>query len=149
MKLYIPFSLLILPFSVNAQQMYKSVDERGNVSYSSTPSSQAVEVKEVAPPPPVTDEQIRHSQQQQESIRKKSERLGNEREQRALENAKKEPEEIEAFEPLEAHRKSTLNDPWRQGQNPSPGKPTHPIQPAPPPPVHLPARPAQLPANAN
>ena len=147
MKFYIHFFLLILPFSVNAQQMYKSIDERGNVSYSSTPSSQAVEVKEVAPPPPVSNEQIRRSQQRQDNIREKSERLGKEREQRALENAKKEPEE-EIIETIEVQRKSTLNDPWRQEQNPSPGKPAHPIQPVPTPPVHLPAGPVQLPANA-
>ena len=148
MKFYVYFFLLILPFSVNAQQMYKSVDEKGNVSYSSTPSSQAVEVKEVAPPPPVSNEQIRHSQQQQEKIRQKSERLGKEREQRALENIKIEPE-IEVPEIVGVDRKSTLNDPWRKEQNPKPGKPTHPIQPVPSPPVHLPAGPVQLPANAN
>jgi hypothetical protein len=147
MKRYIYFFLLILPFSVNAQQMYKSVDEKGNVSYSSTPASQAVEVKEVAPPPPVSNEQIRHSQQQQKNIREKSERLGKEREQRALENAKKEPEE-EIIETIGVQRKSTLNDPLRKEQNPNPGKPTHPIQPVPTPPVHLPARPVHLPAKA-
>jgi hypothetical protein len=76
--------LLTLAFSVHAQKMYKSVDEAGNVSYSSTPKPEAAMVEKVASPPAVSEEQKQHSQQQQDNIREKSESLGQERQQRAL-----------------------------------------------------------------
>jgi len=145
MKFYIHFLLLILPLSVNAQQMYKSVDEKGNVSYSSTPPAEAAAVKKVAPPTPLTDEQVLQGQQQHERIKNKSELLATEREKRAMQNAKEEPMK-DTVESLELRRKSSLNDPGRAGQNPEPGKPVHPIQPVPTPLGNQPARPAQLPA---
>jgi len=158
MKFYIHYLLLILPFSVNAQQMYKSVDKDGNVSYSSTPKSQAAEVEKITPPPIISDEQKLHSQQQQEAIKSKSELIGESREKRAEETAKRAEEkarkeaEKEALEPLEIHRQSTLNDPLRK---PQPGKPENPIQPVPtppiqpaPPPANLPSGPVNLPSGA-
>jgi Domain of unknown function (DUF4124) len=56
-------SLLLIMQGVPAQQIYKSVDKDGNVSYSSEPAKGAVEVKTVAPPPRPSPEEVERAQQ--------------------------------------------------------------------------------------
>lgn len=56
------FVLLVTP-AVSAQQIYKSVDHNGHVSYSSFPGKGAMKVETVAPPPPPDPLEVERAQQ--------------------------------------------------------------------------------------
>ena len=136
MKYYLPVLLLILPIGAYAAP-YKSVDEHGNVTYSSNPPSKAVDVERVKLPPPPTEQQVLESQQAQEEIKNKSELLGKDREKRAMENAKPEAKEV-IGEPDEIRGGTSIHYPGRKNQKPSdPGIPERPIRPVPEQPIHI------------
>ena len=103
----------------SADPIYKSVDEKGNVTYSSEEPSSDMKAKKVELPPVPTEAQVLQSKQQHEKIRGKSQNLSQERQHRVKKNTKKKvnKEEKPAGEP-------TDHDPGRALRNP---KVTNPI----------------------
>jgi Domain of unknown function (DUF4124) len=63
MKWLILISMLLAWQEAAAQQIYKSVDRDGNISYSSEPASDAVSVETVELPPPPGEDEIEQAQQ--------------------------------------------------------------------------------------
>jgi Domain of unknown function (DUF4124) len=63
MKLLVSLCCLIAIEGAAAQQIFKSVDQHGNVSYSSEPASGAVEVKIITPPPGPSPEEVERARQ--------------------------------------------------------------------------------------
>ena len=62
MKWLLCVSVLLTTYGVLAQQIYKSIDKDGNVSYSSEPITNAVKVETVAPPPEPSPEEVERAQ---------------------------------------------------------------------------------------
>jgi hypothetical protein len=135
MKLLIPGLFLILALNVHAEKIYRSLDEKGNVTYSSEPPSSSVEVKKVDVAPPPSDAQRILTEQQHRQIQEKSDSLRDMRHS-AQQQERKSQRPVEEEEAI-VERKSTINDPGRANQQP---KPSHPIvKPQPATPVNLPA----------
>jgi hypothetical protein len=119
MKFKIFLFILVLPVCASADPIYKSVDEKGNVTYSSEEPSHDAKVKKVNLPPAPTEAQVLQSKQQHEKIRGKSQNLSQERQQRVKKNTKKKVNEEE--KPV---GEPTDHDPGRALRNP---KVTNPI----------------------
>ena len=141
MKFIFSVVLMTIPLCVNADPVYKSVDDKGKVSYSSEMPTRATDVQEVDLLEAPTRKQVQDGQQQQERIKNEAERIGKANDKRAMEKPKKEVKEKED-EPVVVQRKSTLNDPGRQDQKPETSPPA--IQPVPSPPSiqPVPSRPS-------
>lgn len=78
--LWVPF--VLATYEVLAQQIYKSIDKNGNVSYSSEPVTNAVEVETVTPPPKPSLEEVEHAQRRYRELEARdSEREKERREQ--------------------------------------------------------------------
>ena len=66
MKYHIFIALLSIFSLAQAQNIYKSIDESGRISYSSTPPENEHAASEVAIIPPPSDEQIQAAQELRE-----------------------------------------------------------------------------------
>jgi hypothetical protein len=140
MKLHFYLFLLALPFCVNAADpMYKSVDEKGNVTYSSEPPSEAIEIKEIDPPTAPTKEQILRTQEQQHNIKRTADGLEQANKKPSKEKPKKEIKEKSEEDQVVEHH-TIIYDQGRADQTP---KPTPPVSKPKPvrPPVTLPEMP--------
>ena len=74
--------VLLFVQSVSAQQIYKSVDKQGNVSYSSEPAKGAVKVETVAPPPAPSRQDVEQAQERYRELEARdAEREASRREQ--------------------------------------------------------------------
>jgi len=132
--------LLLFAGSCAAQTLYKSVDEKGKVTYSDTPPADAVATESVpiAPgPSPQETEQAREraqviSQEAQSRHQELMERRQEEAE--AREQAKRERAEREAAEKQQAAEEPSYGQPYPYGWWPNPHPPMRP--PRPPRPVH-------------
>ena len=107
MKFNILLFIVLLPVSVSADPIYKTVDDKGSVTYSTEVPSAGAEVKTVDLPPAPTKAQASQSKQQHENIKEKSESIGQSLQQRAKKNIKKEIKK----EDQTVESKETLTDP--------------------------------------
>ena len=119
----ITLALLVCIISTaHAETIYKSVDQDGNVSYSSTPPEHIKDTTEVDIMPPPSDDQIRAAQQQHEQRVKTGEILEENRQKRneitAEENRLKREKQQQ-----DSQTEKTTNDqyygyPYIPGRNP-------------------------------
>ncbi|MGH8550131.1 MAG: DUF4124 domain-containing protein [Methylococcales bacterium] len=78
-------SILLLSHGIPAQQIYKSVDQNGNVSYSSEPAKAAVQVETIASPPTPSPEEVERAQQRYLELEARDARREEERREQELE----------------------------------------------------------------
>jgi hypothetical protein len=119
--------------SVTAETLYKSVNDKGEVTFSDNPPENAERVEQIQVQPAPTEQQQRESMDRESRIEEQANELGEASASRAEERAAAEPQEVpEDVEPVESYNRVYNHD-----QNNR--IPVRPIQP-------LPGRPVQLPA---
>ncbi len=79
--------------SASAEEIYKSVDQAGKVTYSAAPLADAVTTKTLEPPNQPTPEQVCAAEEQHQLIKTLGAELEKNRKQREEEQARKEAEE--------------------------------------------------------
>jgi hypothetical protein len=127
--------------TVVAETLYKSVNDKGEVTFSDSPPENAERVEQIEVQPAPTEQQQQESMQREKRIEEQANEIGNANDSRAEERAAAEPQEVpEAVEPVESYNRVYNNEPAYN-------KPVRPVQPLPGRPVNLPAnRPANRPA---
>jgi hypothetical protein len=136
------FAISLSP--LNAETIYKSVDEKGNVSYSTTPpdKNETATTVDIAPPP--SDERIQAAQQRHERNMEAAGVLDENRKKRdeviAEENRLKREKQKQLQQQKQAEKNNANDtyDGYPFYRRPLPGRP--PGRPIVPPPVNLPAR---------
>ena len=136
---------------VAADQVYKSVDESGHVTYSSKPPEDSVKIDNVEVAPGPSEEDIKKAQASHE----KTKQTANALEKENKEIAAKRAEQKKAAEAEEANKQETIKPEVYRHQNTIginpiivPPRPVHPIAPQPGKPATPPPnrpRPVQLP----
>jgi hypothetical protein len=123
--------------SVTAETLYKSVDDKGEVTFSDSRPENAERVEQIQVQPAPTEQQQRESADREKRINDQANELGNANATRAKERAAQTPQEApETVEPVESYNRGYNNN--RGIRNPS-----TPVRPAPGRPVQRPAtRPA-------
>lgn len=120
--------------AVTAETLYKSVNDKGEVTFSDSPPENAERIEQIQVQPAPTEQQQRESMDRESRIEKQANEIGNANASRAEERAAAEPQkEPEVVEPVETYNRVYNND--RDNRIPA-----RPVQP-------LPGRPIQLPAN--
>jgi len=134
-----PVKIFFIVFScaaatVAAETLYKSVDDKGEVTFSDTPPENAARVQEIQVQPAPTEQQQRESMEREKRIEQQANELGATNASRAEERAAQAPPEIpETVEPVESYNRVYDNDQYDN----NPSEPLRPLQ----------GRPVQLPAN--
>jgi multidrug efflux pump subunit AcrA (membrane-fusion protein) len=77
-------TLLSLPV-LSVGEVYRSVDEAGNVTYTDTPPEEGAQVERVELPPPPSPERLRQSEQRHQEILRAAEKSKIERQQQRVE----------------------------------------------------------------
>ena len=120
--------------TVVAETLYKSVNDKGEVTFSDSPPENADRVEQIQVQPAPTEQQQRESMERESRIKNQANEIGNANASRAEERAAAEPQEKpEVVEPVETYNRVYNND----RDNRIPARPVRP----------LPGRPVQLPAN--
>ena len=120
--------------SVTADTLYKSVNDKGEVTFSDSPPENAERIEQIQVQPAPTEQQQREGMERESRIENQANEIGNANASREEERAAAEPqEEPEVVEPVETYNRVYNND----RDNRIPGRPVQP----------LPGRPVQLPAN--
>ena len=120
--------------TVTAETLYKSVNDKGEVTFSDSPPENADRVEQIQVQPAPTEQQQRESMERESRIKNQANEIGNANASRAEERAAAEPQqEPKAVEPVETYNRVYNND----RDNRIPARPVRP----------LPGRPVQLPAN--
>ena len=127
--------------SVTAETLYKSVDDKGEVTFSDSPPENAKQVEQIQVQPAPTEQQQREGMDREKRINEQANELGDASASRAEERAAQKPQEVpETVEPVESYNRGYN---YNQGNK----DPSTPVRPAPGRPVQLPAtRPAARPA---
>lgn len=124
--------------SVAAETLYKSVDEKGEVTFSDSPPENAARVQQIEVQPAPTEQQQREAVEREKHIEEQASKLGASNAARAQERAEQAPQEIpEVIEPVQTYNRG-YNQGNTQIQQPI-------VRPLPGRPVQLPARPVQRP----
>jgi len=141
-----PAKIFFIVFScaaatVAAETLYKSVDDKGEVTFSDNPPENAKQVEQIQVQPAPTEQQQRESMDREKRINEQANELGDASASRAKERAAQTPQEVpETVEPVESYNRGYN---YNQGNR----NPSTPVRPAPGRPVQLPAtRPAARPA---
>jgi len=125
--------------SVTAETLYKSVNEKGEITFSDNPPENAAHVQQIEVQPAPTEQQQREAMEREKMIEAQANELDAANTARAQEREKQAPQEIpEAVEPVQTYNRGYNQDntqPPRVHVRPLPGRP-----------VQLPARPAPRPA---
>ena len=120
--------------TVTAETLYKSVNDKGEVTFSDSPPENADRVEQIQVQPAPTEQQQRESMERESRIKNQANEISNANASRAEERAAAEPQqEPEVVEPVETYNRVYNND----RDNRIPARPVRP----------LPGRPVQLPAN--
>lgn len=129
--------------SVTAETLYKSVDDKGEVTFSDSPPENAAKVETIQVQPAPTEQQQRESMEREKMIEAQANELGAANAARAKEREEQQPQEVpQAVEQIESYNTENY---YNRGAQ-SPGRPVQPL-PDRPRPVPLPAtRPVQRPA---
>jgi len=129
--------------SVAAETLYKSVNEKGEITFSDSPPENAANVQEIQVQPAPTEQQQRESMEREKMIESQANKLGAANAARAQEREEQKPQEVpQAVEPIESYNTGNY---YRN----NPQAPNRPIQPLPgnPRPTPLPiTRPGPRPA---
>jgi len=129
--------------SVAAETLYKSVNEKGEITFSDSPPENAAHVQEIQVQPAPTEQQQRESMEREKMIESQANELGAANAARAQARQQPAPQEVpEAVEPIESYNTGNY---YRN----NPQAPNRPIRPLPgnPSPTPLPVtRPVQRPA---
>jgi len=129
--------------SVAAETLYKSVNEKGEITFSDSPPENAANVQEIQVQPAPTEQQQRESMEREKMIESQANKLGAANAARAQEREEQKPQEVpEAVEPIESYNTGNY---YRN----NPQDPNRPIRPLPgnPSPKPLPVtRPGPRPA---
>jgi len=125
--------------SVIAEPVYKSVNEKGEVTFSDSPPPAAVDVQQIQVQPAPTESQVQEGQAREKRINKQANEMGAASAQRQQERQQEVKQEapVEEVQPVESY-----NTGYPDNRRPGvvPGRPVAPGRP-----VHLPARPVQTP----
>ena len=125
--------------SVAAETLYKSVNEKGQVTFSDSPPENAAHVQQIDVQPAPTEQQQREAVEREKMIEAQANKLGTANAARAQEREKQVPQEIpEVVEPVQSYNRGYNQDnaqPPRVHVRPLPGRP-----------AQMPARPAPRPA---
>jgi hypothetical protein len=125
--------------SVAAETLYKSVNEKGEITFSDNPPENAAHVQEIQVQPAPTEQQQRESMEREKMIEAQANELDAANAARAQEREEQAPQEIPAaVEPVQTYNRGV-----NQGNTQPPKRP---VQPLPGRPVQLPATPVQRPA---
>jgi hypothetical protein len=120
--------------TATAETLYKSVNDKGEVTFSDSPPENAERIEQIQVQPAPTEQQQRESMERESRIEKQANEIGNANASRAEERAEAEPQEVpDPVEPVESYNRVYNNDQRNR-------VPARPVQP-------LPGRPIQLPAN--
>ena len=136
--------LLLASSTINAETIYKSIDENGKVTYSTTPPKNATQSKSIDIAPPPSGEAIKAAQQRHERSKEAADILDENRKKRdaiiAEENRLKREQKIQLQLQRQAEKNNeNENDAYPYVPRRRPGGIL--------PPVHKPVhRPVQLPA---
>jgi len=129
--------------SVAAETLYKSVNDKGEVTFSDSPPENAARVQEIQVQPAPTEQQQREGMEREKMIESQANKLGAANAARAQEREEQKPQEVpKAVEPIESYNTGNY---YRN----NPQVPNKPIQPLPggPRPTPLPVtRPGAHPA---
>jgi hypothetical protein len=129
--------------SVSAETLYKSVNDKGEITFSDSPPENAAQVQEIQVQPAPTEQQQRDSMELEKRIDARANELGDANAARAQEREEQEqaaPATTEVVEPVE-----TYNSGYNYNEF-NTEAPNRPVQPLPGRPVQLPARPVLRPA---
>ena len=130
--IFIVFSCAVA--TVAAETLYKSVDSKGEVTFSDEPPENAIKVQEIQVQPAPTEQQQRESMETEQRIEQQANELGAANASRAEERTEQAPHEIqETVEPVESYNRVYDND----RNNNIPSRPLRPSQ----------GRPVQLPSH--
>ena len=122
--------------NVAAETLYKSVNEKGEITFSDSPPENAAQVQQIEVQPAPTEQQQREAMEREKMIKAQANELGTANAARAQDRAEQAPQEIpEDVEPVQ-----TYNRGYNQG-NTQIQRPI--VRPLPGRPVQLPARPVQ------
>jgi hypothetical protein len=143
-----PAKIIFIAFScaaasVAAETLYKSVNEKGEITFSDNPPENAARVQEIQVQPAPTESQLQEGLEREKRIKAQANEIGTDnaaREQAREEQATEETPP--AVEPIESYNRGNYYN--RNAESPS--RPDRPVQPLPGRPVQLPARPVQRPA---
>ena len=125
--------------SVAAETLYKSVNEKGEITFSDSPPENAAHVQQIEVQPAPTEQQQREAMEREKMIEAQANKLGTANAARAQEREQQAPQEIpEVVAPVQTYNRAYNQD------NTQP--PRVPVRPLPGRPVQLPARPVQRPA---
>jgi hypothetical protein len=125
--------------SVAAETLYKSVNEKGEITFSDSPPENAAHVQQIEVQPAPTEQQQREAMEREKMIEAQANELGAANAARAQEREQQAPQEIpEVVEPVQSYNRG-----YNQGNIES-QRPV--VRPLPGRPVQLPARPAPRPA---
>ena len=129
--------------SVTAETLYKSVNEKGEITFSDSPPENADRVEQIKVQPAPTEQQQRESMERENRIEQQANEIGNANASREKERAAAEPQEVpETVEAVESYNTGNY-------YNRRPDHPNRPLRPLPgnPRPTPLPVtRPAPSPA---
>lgn len=121
--------------SVTADTLYKSVNEKGEITFSDSPPENAEHVEQIQVQPAPTEQQQHEGMERESRIKDQANEIGDANASREEERAAAEPqEEPEVVEPVETYNRVYNNN---DRDNRISGRPVQP----------LPGRPVQLPAN--
>ena len=115
--------------SVAAETLYKSVNEKGEITFSDSPPENAAHVQEIQVQPAPTEQQQRESMERQKMIESQANELGATNAARAQARQQPAPQEVpEAVEPIESYNTGNYyrNDPQAPNRpiRPLPGNPS-------------------------
>ena len=125
--------------NVSAEPVYKSVNEKGEITFSDSPPPAAVDVQQIQVQPAPTESQVQESQAREKRINAQANELGaaNAQRQQNRQQVVTPAAPVEEVQPVESYN-TGYPDHRRPGL--TPGRPVAPGRP-----VHLPARPIQAP----
>ena len=124
--------------SVTAETLYKSVDDKGEVTFSDSPPENARHVEQIEVQPAPTEQQHRESVEIESRIKQQGNEIGDANASRAKQRAEQAPQQVpQTVEPVESYNTGGY-------YNRRPGYPVRPLPGSRPRPTPLPAtRPAQ------
>ena len=139
--------------SVTAETLYKSVDDKGEVTFSDSPLPSAVEVQEIQVQPGPSEVQQRESAERLKRIEAQANDLGSANAERAQQRKEEKQQAQQQARDAEVQPVTGYNDGYRYPNRPlyppvtrPPVRPEHPIIPGGPGlPVQLPAAPVMSP----
>ena len=132
------FFLFINPSILVADTIYKSVDEKGNVTYSTTPTQDNAKSTEVEIAPPPSEEQVRAAQQRHDRNKEAAEILDENRKKREALSAEENRLKREQQKQLQQQQQAEKNNENQNNSYPFPLR--RPGRPVIHPPVAVPYR---------